>query len=189
MGDVGMSDEITKAGIAAQLTKPVGRMQLLDRLETLLSDGAHKVAPRQKTNGMSQRSEFPGARVLLAEDERVNQLVASALLKKMGFVVQVVDNGAAAVAAVAAGQFDIVLMDCNMPEMDGFMATKRIRANAANGARIPIIAMTASAIGEARAECLAAGMDDFLTKPIVRPEELCSAIDRWLTKAGSLIRE
>jgi CheY-like chemotaxis protein len=75
-------------------------------------------------------------------------------------------------------------MDCNMPEMDGYTATKTIRANAPDGTHVPIIAMTASAIGEARAECLAAGMDDFLTKPIVRPEELCSAIDRWLAQAS-----
>jgi CheY-like chemotaxis protein len=189
MGDLGMNEEIAKAKIAAQLTKPVGRIQLVDRLETVLADDAGRdAAPRQAPKRAELRSAFPGARVLLAEDERVNQMVASALLKKMGFVVQVVDNGLAAVDAAAAGQFDIILMDCNMPEMDGFMATKTIRASAGAASRVPIVAMTASAIGEARAECLAAGMNDFLTKPIVRPEELCFTIDRWLAQNQSAPR-
>jgi CheY-like chemotaxis protein len=190
MSDVGMSDELAKAGIAAPLTKPVGRIQLLDRLESVLADTSERDAKStQRPPGRVTRSAFPGAHILLAEDERVNQMVATALLKKMGFVVKVVGTGVAAVEAVADEDFDIILMDCNMPEMDGYTATRTIRQNAGSASRIPIIAMTASAIGDARAECLAAGMDDFLTKPIVHPAELCSAIDRWLAQTRPSVRQ
>jgi two-component system, sensor histidine kinase and response regulator len=155
-------------------------------LGTLLGgEGAQETASPEVTRAAPMRSTFPGARVLLAEDERVNQMLATQLLKKMGFVVHVVGTGVAAVEAVAAGDVDIVLMDCHMPEMDGFVATSTIRARAGTGWRIPILAMTASSIAEARTECLAAGMDDFITKPIVSPGDLCSVIDRWLAQTRS----
>src|SRR5437868_7502461 len=189
MADLGIGDGIAKAGVVAQLTKPVGRIQLFERLDAMLGDAAERNGPaQQKPAGGGVRSAFPGAKVLLAEDERVNQLVASSLLKKMGFTVQVVENGAAAVDAVIGGEFDLVLMDCNMPEMDGYAATRTIRAQDGTVKQIPIIAMTASAVADARAECLAAGMNDFVTKPIVRPEDLCSVVDHWLEQTRTPTR-
>jgi signal transduction histidine kinase/ActR/RegA family two-component response regulator len=103
--------------------------------------------------------------VLLAEDTPVNQLVASRMLVKLGHRVEVASNGAEAVAAVARGGFDVVLMDCLMPDVDGYEATTRIRAAERVG-RLPIVALTANAMAEDREHCLAAGMDDFLSKPV-----------------------
>ena len=114
--------------------------------------------------------------VLLAEDTPLNQMVAIRMLTKLGHRVEIAGNGAEAVAAVARGRFDVVLMDCLMPEVDGYEATTRIRA-AEQGGRLPIVALTASATIEDRERCLAAGMDDFISKP-VRLAELAGALAR-----------
>jgi signal transduction histidine kinase/ActR/RegA family two-component response regulator len=114
--------------------------------------------------------------VLLAEDTPVNQLVATRMLQKLGHRVELAGNGAEAVAAVARGQFDVVLMDCLMPDVDGYEATTRIRAAERVG-RLPIVALTASATVEDRERCLAAGMDDFVSKP-VKLAELARALAR-----------
>jgi two-component system, sensor histidine kinase and response regulator len=106
-------------------------------------------------------------RLLLAEDNRVNQLVAQAFLKRDGHAVTVVDNGALAVAAAIGTSFDAIFMDVQMPEMNGLDATAAIRAHERQtGARVPIIAMTAHAMQGDRERCLAAGMDDYISKPI-----------------------
>ncbi|MBZ5575569.1 MAG: response regulator [Acidobacteriia bacterium] len=114
-------------------------------------------------------------RILLAEDNPVNQIVARSLLEKQGHHVTAAANGKDAVAAVAAGSFDLVLMDVQMPEMDGLEATAEIRRHEQPGARIPIVAMTAHAMKGDRERCLAGGMDGYVSKP-VRPEELNRAI-------------
>ncbi|MEO5822654.1 MAG: ATP-binding protein [Vicinamibacteraceae bacterium] len=114
--------------------------------------------------------------VLLAEDTPVNQMVASRMLKKLGHTVEIANNGAEAVAAVLHGRFDVVLMDCLMPDVDGYEATTRIRAAERVG-RLPIVALTASATLEDRERCLAAGMDDFVSKP-VKLAELARALAR-----------
>ncbi len=119
--------------------------------------------------------------VLLAEDNQVNQRIALRMLGKSGFRVDVVSDGRQAADAVKSGKYDVVLMDVHMPGMDGFAATAEIRGRERDGARLPIIAMTARAMAGDREECLAAGMDDYLTKPI-QMEELCRTILRW---AGS----
>jgi CheY-like chemotaxis protein len=105
--------------------------------------------------------------------------VARRLLEKLGHEVLVVNSGAAAVVAVADGGFDIVLMDCQMPEMDGYEATRHIRASESAGRRLPIIAMTANALQGDREQCLAAGMDDYLSKP-VRPANLVAMLATWI---------
>ena len=115
--------------------------------------------------------------ILLAEDSLVNQKLAVALLEGQGHTVTVVNNGKEAVAATAAQKFDLVLMDVQMPEMDGLEATEQIRAREQQtGTHLPIIAMTAHALKGDRERCLAAGMDDYVAKPI-RAEELFQAID------------
>jgi signal transduction histidine kinase/ActR/RegA family two-component response regulator len=114
--------------------------------------------------------------ILLAEDTPVNQLVAVRMLTKLGHRVEIAGTGAEAVAAVARGRFDVVLMDCLMPDVDGYEATTRIRA-VERGRRLPIVALTASATVEDRERCLAAGMDDFISKP-VRLAELAGALAR-----------
>src|ERR1044071_4108391 len=106
-------------------------------------------------------------RVLLAEDNMVNQMLARRLLEKLGADVAVAADGQAAIALLAGKPFDVVLMDCQMPVMDGYEATRRIRAGAAGAAAaaVPIIALTAHALSDARDLCVAAGMSDYLTKP------------------------
>ncbi len=122
--------------------------------------------------------QFPGRRILLAEDQPFNQLLASELLQGLGCEVTVAHNGAEAVAVAAQQPFDLVLMDCQMPEMDGFAATRRLREQA-HSARWPIVALTANAMAQDREACLAAGMDDFLPKPYDRAQ-LAGMLQRWL---------
>ncbi len=126
------------------------------------------------------------ARILLVEDSKINQLVAKGLLRKMGYLVDVAQNGSEALEVLAGADYDLVLMDCQMPEMDGYEATQVIRSGAREKipSGIPIVAMTANAIVGDREKCLAAGMDDYLTKPIV-PGQLASTLHKWLNKNSS----
>ena len=119
------------------------------------------------------------ARILLAEDNVVNQRVALRMLSKLGYTADLVDNGRKAVDRHRAEPYDAVIMDCQMPEMDGYRATELIRAAEAPGVRVPIIAMTANAMQGDREACLAAGMSDYLTKPIV-PAKLREVLEKWL---------
>ncbi len=119
-------------------------------------------------------------RVLVVEDDRVNQRVIELLLKKLGLATVMVADGAAAVEVATLERWDAVLMDCQMPGMDGFEATRQIRTRL-NGRPLPIIALTANAMSGDRAACLAAGMDDFVPKP-VRQDELRTCLERWLRR-------
>ena len=116
-------------------------------------------------------------RILLAEDSAVNQKVALALLAKLGYRADVVGNGREALTALEQGRYDVVLMDVQMPELDGLDTSRRIRERWTDGERPRIIAMTANALQEDRDACFAAGMDDYVAKP-VRPEELAEALTR-----------
>jgi signal transduction histidine kinase/ActR/RegA family two-component response regulator len=119
------------------------------------------------------------AHVLLAEDDYVNQMVVEQMLKKLGCEVDVVGDGAAAQAAAARSRYDLVFMDCHMPVMDGYEATRRIRADEQpNGGHTPIVALTADALAGDRERCIASGMDDYLTKP-VSSVSLATMVERW----------
>ena len=124
------------------------------------------------------------ARLLVVEDNLVNQRLALRLLEKLGHRVELAGNGLEAVRLAGAVAYDAIFMDCQMPELDGFEATRRIRAAEAPGRRVPIVAMTANALQGDRERCLEAGMDDYLTKP-VRPGELAAVLARWLPDPGS----
>jgi CheY-like chemotaxis protein len=128
--------------------------------------------------------------VLLADDNVVNQKVATHLLKKLGLHVHCAGNGIEALQALRDADFDMVLMDCQMPEMDGYEATRHLRdpQGACRNPRIPVIALTANAFATDRERCLAAGMDDFLSKPIERTrleEALARVLDKRATAASS----
>ena len=127
----------------------------------------------------SLESALIGYRVLLAEDNIVNQKVARAMLERLGIQVDCVSNGAEAVAALMRHPYDLVLMDCQMPELDGYEASKRIRSLDGAIAQVPIVALTANALSEDRGRCLEAGMNDFLSKPVKR-EELRGVLSSWL---------
>ena len=126
-------------------------------------------------------------RVLVAEDNAVNQKVIALMLRRMGHRVDTVANGAEAVAAFARAPYDLLLMDMQMPEMDGITAAENIRAREPSGSHTPIVALTANVSAEDRARCQAAGMDDFLTKP-VRQEVLVRLVNRYITAIPDLLR-
>ncbi|MGZ4466515.1 MAG: response regulator [Nocardioides sp.] len=164
---------VHQAGIRASLTKPVRHSELLDTLLDLVGRPPAPVpAPESAVPAM-------GVRVLVVEDNQVNQLVAIGLLESLGCAVDVANDGAEAVEMLARPhEYAAVLMDCRMPRLDGFDATRAVRAHEPAGHRVPIIAMTASALEGERERCLAAGMDDFLTKP-VDAAELERVIRHW----------
>jgi CheY-like chemotaxis protein/HPt (histidine-containing phosphotransfer) domain-containing protein len=117
--------------------------------------------------------------VLVVEDNQVNQLVAVGLLDAFGYDSQTADDGRVALDVLSRQRFDLVLMDVQMPTMDGYAATRALRAREGDGEHVPVIAMTAAAVEGERERCLAAGMDDFLTKP-VDPRALAEVLERWL---------
>jgi signal transduction histidine kinase/CheY-like chemotaxis protein len=163
-------------GIEAYVAKPGLPSELLDALTNRVR---RRPAAAPAAAYLAARQPRWGLRVLLAEDNKVNQMLAVALLKKRRHEVTVVDNGRQAVELVSRSRFDVVLMDVQMPEMDGFEATRLIRAMETDSTdRLPIIAVTAHAVEGDRQRCLDAGMDDYVTKPI-DPEELEAAIERW----------
>jgi signal transduction histidine kinase/CheY-like chemotaxis protein len=166
-------------------TKPLRQGDLATAIAEVMPDRARLVAPliehkraeRDRAAGTARVSGDAVLRVLLAEDNPVNQRVAVAMLSKRGHSVHVVDNGRLAVDAVAAERFDVVLMDVQMPEMNGFEATAAIRAREHAADRLPIIAMTAHAMAGDRQRCLDAGMDGYVTKPVSR-ETLIAELER-----------
>ncbi|MEK7758717.1 MAG: response regulator [Pseudomonadota bacterium] len=166
-------------GIERCLSKPVRQSELYDALALLVG----VAAPAVPVPVPAARAEYPPlhAHVLLAEDNRVNQLVTIAMLENFGCRVQVVGDGYAVLKALAGRSYDLVLMDCQMPNLDGYAATAAIRAREQEqpGARrLPVIALTANAMEGDRERCLAAGMDDYLAKPL-RAGELYAVLKRW----------
>jgi signal transduction histidine kinase/ActR/RegA family two-component response regulator len=143
---------------------------------------AAKHAETARSSGTPPAAGRLSARVLLAEDNPVNQEVICAMLGISGAEVMVVENGELAVQALRQGEFDVVLMDCQMPVMDGYEATARIRQEEAPGRHIPIIALTANAFSEDRERCVAVGMDDYLGKPVKR-DQLVRIISRWVGRS------
>ena len=170
--------ENTSGLFAASLAKPLHQSQLFDTLVTLLApDGPAKSAapsaPKPRMDaGMAERHPL---RILLAEDNVVNQKLALRLLQQMGYRADVASNGIEAIECIERQPYDVVLMDVQMPEMDGLEASRRITARWQPGERPRIVAMTANAMQGDREECLAAGMDDYVTKPI-RVDALVQAL-------------
>jgi len=185
------------AGIVAFLTKPIQQSHLHDCLVRVAAGRSSDTRRSRPTASATPTAETPIlGRLLLVEDNEINQMVALGILSELGYAVDVASDGLKALDLVARHTYGAVLMDCQMPHMDGYEATGEIRRRerheqGADSAgeptlprRLPIIAMTAAAQKEDRERCLAEGMDDYLTKPI-QPEELASTLIRWTTGATS----
>jgi PAS domain S-box-containing protein len=173
----GAEERLREVGVTASLTKPVLSSDLLSAIRNGGNSGHLATSPMMVAEGVAQWAVRP-LRILLAEDHPVNQLFAQELLKRMGHTVTLAENGKEAVALYAVGRFDMVLMDIQMPLMDGFEATAVIRSlEDAGGTHTPIVAMTAHAMEGDRELCLAAGMDAYVAMP-VRPQALLAVIEQ-----------
>jgi PAS domain S-box-containing protein len=191
LSSLGVADSLLHAraaGIQATLNKPVRYSQLHDAITRVMWDSGRLQKPAAPQNGtlpgtlaVKLGENFP-LRILLAEDFPVNQRIASLMLKKIGYNTDVVTTGKAAVEAVRGGNYDLVLMDMHMPEMDGLEATREIRREETEAGKpvgIYIIALTADAMAGDREKCIASGMNDYLSKPL-RPQDLQSALQRFV---------
>jgi two-component system, sensor histidine kinase and response regulator len=181
-GKRGDGQRFSELGFAGYLPKPVTQRDLIDCLSVVLTASAE--AWHDKSKQMVTRHELRAQRqhrhrILLAEDNPVNQKVACRLLEKLGYSVDVAANGQEAVDAWRTGCFDLILMDCQMPVLDGYQATEEIRASETSSQRIPIVALTAHAMKGNDELCTLSGMDDFLSKPVDR-ELLTKCLERWL---------
>ena len=178
-GNSGTGDEARDAGIAAVLAKPARQSALYNCLAEVMNrmapQSTQAPAPATPADVTVDRSHL---RVLVADDNMVNREVAQWILRTRAYRVDVVENGVEAVAAMDAHAYDAVLMDCQMPELDGYAAAAEIRRREGRSRHTPIIALTANALAGEREKCLAAGMDDYISKPL-RPEALFAILDRY----------
>jgi len=209
LGQRGEAAKAHQAGFGGYLTKPLRKVQLHDGLATVMgycvNDEPAKPRPLVTRHTLKETQRLSREKILVADDHAINQQLIVLLLERLGYGSDVVNNGQEAVHAANTGSYALVLMDCQMPEMDGFEATRKIREAEAvkrealgekdetlntqspdalpltpyDALRVPIVALTANAMPGDRDKCLAAGMDDYLSKPI-RPEELSLVLERLL---------
>ncbi|MGE0042534.1 MAG: response regulator [Vicinamibacterales bacterium] len=182
-----VADEVRAEGFEARLFKPVRRSQLAEVLRRAMAPrGASGPAPASASGPAPAPAAVAPRRLLLADDNPVNVIVTTAMLRKMGCIVDVVHDGRQAVQALIHERYDAVLMDCEMPEMDGFEATARIRdpETGCLDAHVPVVALTANALAGDRERCLAAGMSDYLSKP-VKADALRQVLARCLPAPGA----
>lgn len=181
----GLGTQAIEIGFKAFVTKPIRQSQMLDCLIEVVCGNRPIVtkadAEAKQTGRSLPKNQSRAELILVAEDHAINQKVAQLYLDELGFACKIVKSGKEAVEAVAENHYALVLMDCQMPEMDGLEATEHIRlAEARTGTHLPIIALTAHAMDEDRTRCIAAGMDDYIAKPI-DPDQLRNVIEKWLT--------
>ena len=181
-GNQGESARLLKAGFSACLSKPLLRSQLMQALtgsELLLNPDVIAGSPRAPAARSEGHGSAHRARILVAEDNPVNQAVIARMLEKLHCRVDIAANGKQAVEMVAAIPYDMVFMDCQMPEMDGFEAALEIRRRQGYHHHTPIIALTSNAMQGDRERCLDAGMDGYISKPM-KPPEISAALEQWL---------
>ncbi len=187
-GKRGHAQDALKAGIDAYLVKPIRQADVFDCVATVMgkaTDTNRKEKSVEKLitrHTLSEQRFTDEVRILLAEDNPVNRKVTENQIKFLGYKFETVSNGLEVLEALKRQRYSLILMDCQMPEMDGYEAAAEIRRNEAVGQHIPIIAITANALLGEKEKCFAAGMDDYLSKPF-KKEELNKTIKRWATKA------
>ncbi len=186
----GEASQANKTGFSAYLIKPIHKADLYKCLLSALLPETHLTQVETLDKPLTHSTSLPNVHILLAEDNRVNQEVAQHMLQSFGCTVDIADNGLETLKAVGQNTYDLVFMDCMMPEMDGYQATAEIRRqqNAGKLARFPIIALTANAIEGDREKCLIAGMDDYLSKPF-KTESLKRIIKAWVKKVSTITLE
>jgi two-component system sensor histidine kinase/response regulator len=181
-------DETRGIAIDAMLNKPVSSSTLLDSISTVFGkDLSSCRRTRRRADYMAAEESVRGAYLLLVEDNEVNQEVAQQILSDAGIRVDIASNGAMALAKIAVADYDGVLMDCQMPVMDGYDATRKLREDPRH-ANLPVIAMTANAMVGDKEKCLAAGMNDFIAKPI-DVAQLFTTLSRWIKVKNPLSAE
>ncbi|GAB1722392.1 MAG: putative Histidine kinase [Nitrospira sp.] len=185
-GQRGDSLAAKEAGAAAYLTKPIRERHLADCIRLIFGrdDADQKPAPLITRHTIEETVARSAPQVLVVDDNPVNQKVAAKMLEKLGCRVDIAGNGMEALAAVCRHQYPLVFMDCQMPELDGFETTRLIRSQEKPGEHLPVIAMTANAMEGDRESCLTAGMDDFISKPIIT-SELKKILARWVPRVES----
>ena len=190
LGQRGDARKMEEIGFAAYLTKPVRQDEIIGCLSAVLAGAAGEPPPPIVTRHAIRELRRGAVRILLAEDNLTHQQVAVGLLKRLGLRADAVANGAEAIEALESLPYDLVLMDVQMPVLDGLEATRQIRDphSAVLNHEIPIIAMTANAMQSDRNECLDAGMNDYVSKPVSRPA-LAEALDKWLPKEAAITQE
>ena len=204
IGARGDGQQARDVGLSGFVTKPIRKDQLYHCLSTVLGIASSRIAtepiPLITNHSLREIAQQRRSRILVVDDHRINQQLTVVILDRLGHRAEIATNGKEAVEAVALRAFDLILMDCHMPEMDGYEATRQIReaegrknevsdshkpdAEPFTVTRIPIIAMTANAMIGDREKCLEAGMDDYLTKPIQR-EELARTLTKWLPASSN----
>ncbi|RKX62587.1 MAG: histidine kinase [Thermodesulfobacteriota bacterium] len=184
IGQRGDAKKMKELGFSAYLTKPVRQSDLYDCLTQVLGVSRKRAKGGEQKKELITRHSISESRranvlILIAEDNIVNQKVALKMLERIGFRANAVANGLEAVKAVEDMPYDLVLMDCQMPEMDGYKATRKIRSSKSKIRNLPIIALTANAMKGDREKCINAGMNDYLAKPL-SPKELVDMLEKWL---------
>ena len=186
LGRKGDAVEMSALGISGYLVKPIRESQLQGCLRLVLGESGESTQVQPSplvTRHTVVESQKNKARLLVVDDNATNRMVASKILEKLGYRAETVDSGLEAIKAIGMADYDLVFMDCQMPDLDGLHATRMIREGAAAGRNreVTIIAMTAHAMKGDRELCLSAGMNDYLSKP-VRPADVSAMLERWLER-------
>ena len=175
----GQRQHARAAGIDVYMTKPVRR----DRLQHALAEALGRRTQREQLPAHTSAATASSPIILIAEDNDINQSVAVQMLERRGYRTEIAQDGLAVLTALRRRTFAAVLMDCQMPEINGYDTTRELRRREDGDRHIPVIAMTAHALRGDRERCLASGMDDYLSKPL-RPEELDRILTRWVPRTG-----
>jgi len=193
LGLRGDARKVKKSGVSAYLTKPVRQLDLRSSLLTLIGQGPKHESPQLVTRHSiaEDRRQQLNMHILVVEDNETNQTVVTSMLRKFGCTVELASDGREAVAAFSETSYSLILMDCQMPVMDGYQATAEIRRLEDQKGAInhtPIIALTANALQGDKEKCLTAGMDDYLSKPF-KQNEIIKVLEKWSTGGSALFAE